>query len=256
MPENNIQQSHLINEILADFNFYIEPNILKPEFHNLFDFNSVHIDGVKKYQEILSNIQYAWQKVMKYKKYFNTFYTAGEIENFEALNHHIHAYLQDMATLKNKIEVLFGALKNDLKKIASNKDDIIVFIEAGINKILEVFKEVSDYRNPHVHDGRRFMDGELLKAENAHRTLEMFSNPIFDAMLNQDYKPELVAKLEKTKQESFEKSKKHWVELATDNNEQVTGFLHAILETVRPVLYQFLNIKPVKETIDLSKKTS
>ncbi|MDD4818903.1 MAG: hypothetical protein PHH27_01855 [Candidatus Colwellbacteria bacterium] len=245
---------HPIQIIIADLGVYKEPNIIKPEFSGLINVKSADIKGIDKYLPILLSIKYAWQKILKYEAYFAKLYTSDKsIEDFEALNHHIHAYLQDMDTLKNKIEVLLGTLKNDLRKIASNKEDIDDFLNAAIEKNTEVFSNVLKHRHPHVHAGMRFMDDDLLKAENACSALEMFSNPIFDAILNQELKPELVARLEKEKEESFEVAKNRWIKTARDNNKQVSEYLNFMMEAIRPSLYQFLNIRPINDILSDAK---
>lgn len=246
---------HIVDEIMADFAFYQDPELLKEEYMLLLDISRVNRTSVKKYTMLFFNLRYAWQKTLKYKKYFEEFYPPEEkIDKIEALNHHIHAYLEDMTTLKNKIEVLFGEMKNDIKKIASNKKDIDEFFKAGVKKTQEVFAQVSKYRDEHRHRGMRFFDGDLLKAENAYGFLEMISDSLFDAMLNQKYKPQLVEKFTKEKEESFKVAKKRWVEMAKKNDEQASGYLEALLKGVRPTLYQFLNIRPVQEAIDSAKK--
>lgn len=248
---------HVLDEMMADFAFYQDPRLLKAEYSGLLDVSKVNNADIKKYMMSFFNLRYAWQKTLKYKKYFEEFYPPAEkIEKIEALNHHIHAYLEDMTTLKNKTEVLLGEMKNDIKKVAANKDDIDKFFVAGVEKTKEVFTQVSKYRDEHRHRGMRFFDGDLLKAENAHGFLEIISNPVFDAMLNQEYKPEIVAKFTKEKEESFEVAKRRWIEMAGRNDEQTTGYLDALLEGVRPSLYQFLNIKPVQEIITATGKTS
>lgn len=250
-------ERHAIDEMMADFAFYQDPRLLKTEYSGLLNVSKVNDADIKKYMMSFFNLRYAWQKTLKYKKYFEEFYPPAEkIEKIEALNHHIHAYLEDMTTLKNKVEVLLGEMKNDIKKVASNKRDIDEFFVAGVEKTKEVFTQVSKYRGEHRHRGMRFFDGDLLKAENAHGFLEIISNPIFDAMLNQEYKPEIVAKFTKEKEESFEAAKKRWIEMAKKNDEQTTGYLDALLKGVRPALYQFLNIKPVQEIIAAAGKTS
>lgn len=105
-----------------------------------------------------------------------------------------------METLKNKIEVLFGEMKNDIKKVASNKKAIDEFFKAGIEKTREVFAQVSTHSGGHRHRGMRFFDPDLLKAENAHGFLEIISTPQFDTMLNQEYKPQLVEKYTKERE--------------------------------------------------------
>lgn len=248
---------HVLDEMMADFAFYQDPRLLKAEYSGLLDVSKVNNADIKKYMMSFFNLRYAWQKTLKYKKYFEEFYPPAEkIEKIEALNHHIHAYLEDMTTLKNKTEVLLGEMKNDIKKVATNKDDIDKFFVAGVEKTKEVFAQVSKYRDEHRHRGMRFFDGDLLKAENAHGFLEIISNPVFDAMLNQEYKPEIVAKFTKEKEESFEVAKRRWIEMAERNDEQTTGYLGALLEGVCPSLYQFLNIKPVQEIITATGRTS
>ena len=255
--ETTTIKRHILDEMMADFAFYQDPKLLKAEYSGLLDTSKVNKADIKKYMLSFFNLRYAWQKTLKYKQYFEEFYPLEEkIVKIEALNHHIHAYLEDMTTLKNKTEVLLGEMKNDIRKIASNKKDIDEFFKAGVEKTKEVFAQVSKYRDEHRHRGMRFFDGDLLKAENAHGFLEIISNPIFDAMLNQEYKPEIVAKFNKEKEESFELAKKRWVEMATKNDEQTTGYLDAILKGVRQPLYQFLNIKPIHEIIAAVEKTS
>ena len=249
------EDHHILDEIMADLWIYQDPKILKEEYVRLFDISTVNSSAIKKYINGFLNLRYAWQKTLCYKKYFEEFYTTDErIDKVEALNHHIHAYLEDMTTLKNKIEVLFGQMKNDIRKIASNKKDIEEFFSAGVKKTKEVFAQVSMHRDEHRHRGMRFFDGDLLRAENAQGFLVMISNPLFDAMLNQEYKPQLVTKFTKEKEDLFETAKKRWVEMAKKNDVQTRGYLEALLKGVRSPLYQFLNIRSVQKFIDSLKK--
>lgn len=166
------KKQDIINEILTDLAVYQEPDSLLEKYKERIKEIEVDKSKLRKYWDLVINVRYAWQKTLKYELYFAEFYSSsGKIEKIEALNHHIHTYLQDMITLKNKIEVLFGSLKNDIKKIAIDKDEVVAFFEAGIQKTKDVFNGISKYRDPHVHEGMRFQDGDLLKAENAHMSL-------------------------------------------------------------------------------------
>ncbi len=257
MPEEIKINNHPINEIFADLSFYKEPKLLKEEFGKLLDVGSVNIGEIEKYLELLLSIQYAWKKVLKYEKYFDVFYTSDEsIKNFEALTHHIEAYLQDVDTLKNKIKVFFGVLKNDLKKFALNKKEVINFIDTGIKKNDEVFGEVIKYRIPHVHRGMRFIDSDLLKAENADFAIETLSNnPLFSTMLNQKYKSQFIEKLKNEKEKGFKAAKIRMIKTAHNNNDQISKYLRDSIKAIRPSLYQFLNIRPVNDIIAEVKKT-
>ncbi|MBP6979989.1 hypothetical protein KBB41_03025 [Candidatus Curtissbacteria bacterium] len=236
---------------MADFAVHKEPQLLNPGAAELVDSKSVNIEALTKYQMLLTNVRFAWQKTKKYQTYFGAFYVNDEIvDRVEALNHHIHAYLQDMDTLKNKIMVLLAELGKDLRGVASNKEDIKEFIEAGKEKTLEVFDGVLKHRVPHVHHGMRFIDGDLLKAENAHETIKMFSEGPMSEMLNPDYKDEWFEELKKEKEESFESAKKRWINMAAGNDEQSSGYLNHLLEIIKPSLYQFLKIKPSVEIFE------
>ena len=240
----------VLDEISADLAVYVEPKLLKGEYEALIKIDSLDIEQIKKYQELLSNVRFALNKTFKYVQYFEEFYPAtAKIEKFEALNHHIHGYLEDMTILKNKIEVLLGVMKNDIGKVAVNKKETAEFFDAGVNKTKEVFDGVSKQRNPHHHAGRRFFDGDLLKAENAQGTLEIFTTGVFSNMINPDYKDEFFASLKKVKEESFQTAKVRWIKMAQNNNHQTVGYLSELIGVIKPALYQFLNIKPVKELI-------
>lgn len=249
------QKTNTIDEILADLAFYLNPDFLQEKYKNLLDVSRINGIDLKKYYESISNIRWAWQKTLKYDFYFEEFYpTSDKIGKIEALNHHIHAYLQDMDTLKNKIEVFLGESKNDINKIAINKIEVGKFYKAGIEKNIEVFKEILKYRNPHVHRGMRFLDGDLLKAENAYHGQEIYKNPIFDGRRNQEFEAEFIAKLEKEKGESFSAAKARWIEMARNNNEQTSGFLNDTLKIIRPSLYQYLKIRTLKEIFKFPKE--
>lgn len=239
---------HILNEIIADLGAYMEPDLFKDGYKDLLNSTKVSKKELHKYNRLLSSIHYAWKKTTKYEIYFSEFYSnSDKIENFEQLNHHIHAYLQDADTLKNKIQNLFGALKNDLKQVVINKKEVSDFLETGIQKTGEVFEGILQHRRDHIHHGTRFTDNDLLKAENAYTSIQLMSQPVFDAILNQDRKQELLAKLEKQKDESFEVAKARWIKTAHDNNIQTAGYLDAILKVLRPMLYDYLNIKEMKE---------
>ncbi len=251
------KRQHIIDEMMGDFACYQHPGLLKKEYVPLLDISKANLFGIKKYTELFANTRYAWQKTLKYKYYFESFYPPAEkVEKIEALNHHIHAYLQDITILKNKIEVLLGEMKNDIKKVALNKNDIDAFFKAGVEKTAKVVLGVSEPRHKHHHHGMRFFDGDLLKAENAREFLKMLSNPTLNAMLNQAHKPKMIERFTKEREESFEMAKKRWIETAQKNDERTTRYLQSVLKIVRPLFYRFLNIKPIYEIIVTTEKQS
>lgn len=255
MTDTNLKYD--IDGIFYDFLIYQDPGLLKEEFSKLIDQESADMKGIKKYFRLFSNIDYSWKKTLRYEVYFEKFYVAdNSIESFEALNHHIHAYLQDMDTLKNKINILFGNLKKDISNIASNRKDVIEFTDEGIKKNFEVFDGILKYRIQHVHNGARFIDEDLLKSEISDLGLKAFGRGVFDPILDIQQKPELMTKFQKNKEETFNMAKNRWVKTAQENAIQVTGWIESLIKITRPKLYQFLNIQSVHDLISDSSKIS
>jgi hypothetical protein len=97
----------------------------------------------------------------------------------------------------------------------------------------------------------RFIDGDLLKAENAHNEKKLFQTTPFNEMINQERLPEFIAKLEREEEESFKNAQARWVATAKKNSEEGNGYLNALFEAVSSSLYQFLKIIPSREIFEL-----
>jgi hypothetical protein len=115
-----------LNETLSILGVYLNENIFYKEFRsNILKGKNYELKKVKKYHQLLSSVNWFVKKVSRYEIYFREFYSDSEnIKNFEELEHHVHAYLEDIATVKNKLAEYLGALKNDITKVAINKDEI------------------------------------------------------------------------------------------------------------------------------------
>ena len=238
-------KGNAISKILAELAVYQNPDILLPEYSSLLDTTKVDNIELTKYYELISNIDYAWKKTLRYEKYFSDFYPPHEnIGEIEVLNHHIHSYFEDMTILKNKVTVFLGTLKNDAKKGFANKKEINEFFDAAIEKTYEVFAGIAIHREPHHHRGRRFFDGDLLRAENAEQMMGFIENPVFGDMIKPEAKSQIMAEHQKEKEESFESAKRRWIETARKNGEQTSGYINDLMGLVRQTLYQFLNVVP------------
>lgn len=156
-----------------------------------------------------------------------------------------------MTILKNKIEVLLNTLKNDISKHATNKKAVKDFFREGVERTKEVFADISKHRDPHHHQGMRFTDGDLLKAENAKRVRDIFQNPISEALLNPERKPDLMQELEKRQIEGFEAARERWVTIAQKNAAQTFGFVDDLMTAIRPHLYDLLNISSMEQLFKL-----
>ncbi len=248
-------QSNL-EEILGDLSVYQNPDLLKEEFGKFLNTSKVKTADIEKYQGLLSNIKYASQKILKYEFYFEEFYPDPEkIGAIEALNYHIHSYLEDSDILKEKIVAFLNNLRKDIRdSLGDNEGEktrIKEFFDAGTQKTEEVFAGIVKHRNSHHHSGTRFIDGDLLKAENAQNEQRLFQTPPFSEMVRPDKVAELMERLEQEKEESFEKAKVRWIKMAADNHGQSSGYLNTLFDAVAPSLYQFLAIKPTNEIPEL-----
>lgn len=236
--ENN--PSDTFDRILGELSVFRDPNLLKPEFIDKIKTEGVDKKKIEKYHQLLVHINQFYKKIQKYPLYFSEFYPPSQnINDYEALEHHVHAYLEDVDILKNKIQVFLGVLKNDLKTVALNKKEIEYALEWLIKQVQKVFKGTTDHRNPHHHRGMKFLDSDIVDAEIA-RTLLSVPHP-----LNALLKPESIPILKERAQLSFKKAKERWVRTAEKNNVQITGLVNDIFERVGGFMYDYLEIEPI-----------
>ncbi len=234
-----------LDEILIDMTLFGNPNLLRKEHINKINNHNINKVKLKEYYIFLTSIKQACKKVLRYEIYFAEFYPKNEekIKNSEALKHHIHAYLEDLDILKEKLKNFLGTFKHDIKKVASNSEEVTGALQIIISKVYETFNNVSVYRNPHHHQGMEFTDGNLVDSEMAHTLLKK-DNPLHDS-----FKPDFLKELEVQEKKSFEKAREAWIERARQNNPQIMEFINMLFDTNKEALYQFLQIKSVKDLI-------
>lgn len=226
-----------LNRILSEMTFYSNPDLVITEYKSRINFDGVDLKVLKKYQTLLLEIKWATEKVLRYPNYFVAFYPSDEsIPHHEALEHHIHAYIEDLNILRNKLHKFLGVLKNDLKKVAINKDDVTKAMEFLTSEIYRVFNSVSSRRNPHNHGIGRLKDVDIVDVEFVELALNK------DLPLRSMVKPEFIAELEARAASSFEKAKEKWIGMATKNTEQINGLVDETIERTKNFLYQMLNI--------------
>ena len=227
-------------KISATLSVYLEPDIFVPEFREGFKKgNNFDFKKVKKYNQLLLSISWFVKKVSKYQIYFQKFYpNTKEIHDFEALEHHIHAYLEDSATVKNKLSEYIGALKNDISQVAINKDEIKKKLDFLNSQVHKAFESPLGLRRQHRHNGYKFVDGNLVDAEMAEMMLGEKSP--FKGMMT-EY---AIEKFTHQRKDSFEKAKNFWLENARKNDSQVKGVANEIVEKTKDFLFKLLDIVP------------
>lgn len=233
-------ENYEIDRIAVELFFYANPTLFKDDQDNQLKKGKRYDHRkIEEYVEIVMNINWFLKKISKYELFFEHFYPDNkQISKHDALEHHIHAYLDDMETLRNRLDGYVGKLKNDLKKTAKDKKKIELEYMQLKNEIFKSFSNVSENRNPHRHQGGRFLDINLVHAESANVMLE---NDFIRKRLS-EYG---VKKMEEKRTESFSKAKAEWVDKATKNYAQVLGLTETIFKMTNGILYNILDIKPI-----------
>lgn len=211
-----------------------------PEFRSGFKKgDKFDLKKVKKYYQLLLSVSWFVKKVSKYQIYFEKFYPAtNDIPDFEALEHHVHAYLEDAATVKNKLSEYIGALKNDIGQIAINKDEVKKALDFLNGQVHKSFESPLGLRRQHRHNGYKFVDGNLTDAEHANMMLSD-SSPLRSRLT--EY---AIEKFTQQRKDSFEKAKSFWLENAKRNDPQVIGVANETVEKTKDFLFKFLDIDP------------
>jgi hypothetical protein len=232
----------VLDQILGDLTLYLRPDLVKKEYFGNIDVTGVDQGDLMRYYKALTGVRQAFAKVQRYDTYFAQFYPATDtvIPKHEALEHHVHAYLEDLDILKNKTRALTGMLKNDLKSIAANKDEIDKALSFLADQVVKVFEKVSAARNPHHHGGMKFFDKNILDAEVMH-TMKKEDGPMRNMLT-----PEGIALIEKHETVSFTKAQENWIAIAKKNNEQLTGMMDEALGRIKGFIYTFLRVGEIK----------
>lgn len=239
-----------IEKLLAILFVHSEPEILGEEVKALIAASHVNRKMLRRYIDLVRAIHYAWQKVGKYEMYFKDFYPSnGVIGEIECLNHHIHAYLDDLYTVRQKVFVLLNNLKNDANKVASNAGEFMAVIKELEEKMMKGFKELDDNRGQHRHAGIRFVHGDLLHAENAESLIAQLDNPVFGSIFDEEKKKKLIEKITAERVSSFEKAKKWWIETAKSNKENLDENMDKLFSGLAQNIYQILGIEETAQAI-------
>jgi hypothetical protein len=224
-----------LDRILLDIDVHLNPELLLEEYKSKIDNSNTDKEKLKTYDKLFWSVKKTYEKIEKYELYFAEFYpTTEKITKFEALDHHIHAYLEDLDILKNKIVHSIQTLKNDLKRIATNKKEIDEALNGFVERIRVVFDGVSANRHPHHHVGMRFCDGNLVESEMMHIMIQK------DFPLHERINTEVAKRRE---EDLFNKARQDWIGVAHKNNEQILGLINEVFKRNNDFIYKVLCIK-------------
>lgn len=225
---------------MIDIVAHIEPNYFKNRVEIIATQKNLDSKKLHKYYSLIWGIQDAYKKTTRYCVYFADFYpNTDNIPNYEALEHHVHSYLNDLIILQNKLVTFLGDLKNDLKRISGNKYEVGKDLKEIIEGVSSVFDNVSIHRNPHQHRGLKYMDSDILESERAANALR--KNHPFSSLLTLEQKDSLKEKELKF----FEKAQNYRIQQAQKNDKQILGLLDDLFQGLEKTIYDLLGIKTI-----------
>ncbi|MFH0840527.1 MAG: hypothetical protein V1865_00870 [bacterium] len=227
----------------SSISLYLYPELLKLDNKDKIDVSNIDKNKLQKYNIQLLSIGHVYNKIKRYDIFFSEFYPNNEdkISNAEALDHHIHAYLEDLDRLRDKIIHFLQTLKKDLKIIAINKNEAGKSFDKAVKDVLKIFKQVSKYRVPHHHRGVQFLDSDLVDSSGMRTMIDNQEH------IKQFLKPGALDIIKQKEIESFKKAKANWVSLANKNKVQVFGFINELFGNISPLIFDYLNISSVKD---------
>lgn len=103
----------------------------------------------------LSDISTVLDRVCKYNVYFESFYPAKSdlITEAEAVEYHLHSYVQDIYSLQEKIGRLIGHLKRDISQFEiGDESKVKELLDHLLTQIINGLKQTVALRGSHVHD--------------------------------------------------------------------------------------------------------
>lgn len=122
----------------------------------------------------INDIQTVFERLTKYETYFQIFYPANldQISEAEAIEYHLHSYIQEFYSLQQKIERLIKILKNKISVFdIKNPEDVKELLLHTLKQVNSGLSTVVELRGTHVHD-MSVRDNEISMAK-AIRTIQI-----------------------------------------------------------------------------------
>lgn len=135
--------------------------------HFLYNFDNDLLFNKRKYKSHqerlavdmfnrLNDLKTVFDRLQKYPVYFESFYIADKelISDAEAIEYHLHSFIQDIYILQERILRIVGHIKSDLKNLDLDHDDdlkkLLDHLSSQVRSVLE--KVTNGSRKRHVHD--------------------------------------------------------------------------------------------------------
>lgn len=227
----------IIERLKLELNLFVDPGLV--EMAHLIDTakgKDFNLKKAESYCELISEIHWFLNKISKYGTYFEFFYPSGdEISKAEALEHHIHAYLEDLYALENRIINYLNTIKNDIKKKPDKDGFGVITLEDLGSVTYEVnrsFERARSVRGKHRHKGEIFRDFEVLVSIS-------LSDILKKDVLSESGKHKVLVRAN----EAFTKTSQQWKKRAIKNHKRINAMIELILIGSKEFLYREIGIK-------------
>lgn len=158
----------------------------------------------------INDVRTVFDRLQKYPIYFESFYAQDKelISDAEAIEYHLHSFLQDFYILQERLIRIVGHIKRDLKTFDLDHDDELKrLLDHLSTQVQSVFEKVTTgSRRRHVHDAT-VRDSDLSEARLSD-TLKMVE-------------PALANLLTEKSQALTTKARNHYIEEAKRNAEHL-----------------------------------
>jgi len=209
----------------------------------------VNIELLDLYKSRLYELKVIYEKLQKYPTYFTSFYNSEVISNEDALEYHIHSFLADVYTYREKIAGLLGLMQN---KIPAEYVEDKRSLDDIRKIILNNFEPITSIRKNHTHpitDMGWYSDEGSLKIRNI-KALESFLNTEgIKETVNWDYVRERLVVEDAEAVKALEESVERWTKNSASALHMIEQTIPKILDKVSFTIYMTVNIADASELL-------
>lgn len=200
------ESEQLLGELLLFFLNNFDNDLLFSKRKHADHSERVAIDMFNR----INDVKTVFDRLQKYPVYFESFYVHDKelISDAEAIEYHLHSYLQDFYILQERLIRIIGHIKRDLKTFELDHDKdlkrLLDHLSTQVHSVLN--KITSGSRKKHVHDST-VRDSDLSNARLA------------DIIKKVD--PALVTLLTKKSETLTTKARNHYIQEAKRNADHI-----------------------------------
>lgn len=174
----------------------------------------------------LNDVKTVADRIKRYRIYFESFYPDSEqkITHAEALEYHLHSYLQDFYSFKEKAKKIINLLKNRLKLFdIENLEEVKVLLIHTVDQLEKSMESTTSTRRRHVHDSS-VRDSEISNAKLLKTLVDI--GELSDEQISKRYAELLI------------KAKENYIAQSIKNNENIDGIKNYVAPRIGLIVAQ------------------